>query len=392
MPMNRPVIIFCFTILLSCGGKSKTQELDISPSQEKMEDAQKAEAPKHVDKTRFKEGKHDVKKDIKSTDAGGNVLEGSLNWTKGVVRAIGYGIAPLDKPRPVAKLAAREAAYRIALANLLEITKGVNVTATTTVENAMLKSQVVETTIQGVIKGAIILDEAYKEEEQHILASVEVGIVLESIADVIPSDFPGFPKIQHFPTEYFEPVAPKINATLASLDPDHKIIPEDALADLKKVEEILSKLDQQMDKQDELYSRLRDLQEEVKLLKAKQFETDSVLPYTGIVVDAAGVKIEESLYAKICYKEGESYKILYGDTELKRPNEQKLEWVGWAGWVSTMNDAKDNERVTRNPLVVKVIAVGENGEPAISSEDVRKIEAYEKDHKLLEQGKVVFIL
>lgn len=398
------VCVFCFLTLfmfagcgLFGGGKEKPQAIESPKPGEKSEASPKDEKTPLVvaDKAQFQEGKLDVKKEVKLRDPNGNVVEGSLNWTKGVVRAIGHGVAPMNKPLPVVRLSAREAAYRIALANLLEITKGVQLTSTTTVEDMMLKSQKIETTVQGVIKGAIILGESYKEEEQTVIASVEVGIVLESIAGAIPSDFPGFQRLEALPPDYFKPVFAPRNVTLEVLDPGNKIIPKEAMSDLKKVEDILSKLEKNLDQQDELYGRLKELQAEVEALK-KAEKTEIKLSgkppeehYSGIVVNAAGLQLVENVYAKIYYKDGDDYKILYGDVDNNRPNSEVLMW---SGWESTMDNAITSDRVAQSPIIVNAVAVGKNGEPVISIEDAKKIETFEKEGKLMEKGRIVFVL
>ncbi|MBL4940225.1 MAG: hypothetical protein JKY81_01030 [Colwellia sp.] len=81
---------------------------------------------------------------------------GQINWTDASVSAIGYGVAPPDKNPNVAPFLACRAAIVDAQRNLLESFQGVRVTTTTLVSNYMLTSDVIKSSVEGTIKGAII--------------------------------------------------------------------------------------------------------------------------------------------------------------------------------------------------------------------------------------------
>lgn len=150
-----------------------------------------------ADKSFFQEDELDVQQVVNIADTSGGAVEGKVNWSKGFITAVGKGISrPEDTTSVQAKLSAREAAYTIALANLLETTKGVYVTAETTVEMHMVKSQMVTRKVEGVIKGAMVLDEMYEEEGGQVIASVMVGLVLGDIAPNVP--LPKFEKSAQF--------------------------------------------------------------------------------------------------------------------------------------------------------------------------------------------------
>src|SRR6056297_627345 len=83
---------------------------------------------------------------------------GEIDWTKLIIKAVGIGAPNPDLPqraqRPAAKRAAKEDAKR----NLLEIIQGVHVSSETTVENFMLKDDVIKSRVEGVLRG-------FKEEK-----------------------------------------------------------------------------------------------------------------------------------------------------------------------------------------------------------------------------------
>ena len=90
---------------------------------------------------------------------------GSINWTQGVVSASGMG--PVKKSlRGTArgKLIARRIAIVDCQRNLLETTKGVRLTSTTVVRNAILESDTIETKVNGLVKNAEIVNETFDQD------------------------------------------------------------------------------------------------------------------------------------------------------------------------------------------------------------------------------------
>lgn len=98
---------------------------------------------------------------------------GTVNWVIGVIRVTGIGAPPphavnAGQKRAMALKAARSVAYR----NLLELTKGVKVSSTTTVNNFM-SNDIVKTKVMGIIKGARFVGQKYLSD-----GSVEVTLEL----------------------------------------------------------------------------------------------------------------------------------------------------------------------------------------------------------------------
>lgn len=93
------------------------------------------------------------------------VGQGSVNWSAGYIEAVGIG-APSDKSigkanaRPMAMRAAKVDAYR----NLLEITKGVQVDSATTVKSFTVESDVINTQVNGLVKGAQVVKTDYMSD------------------------------------------------------------------------------------------------------------------------------------------------------------------------------------------------------------------------------------
>jgi len=90
------------------------------------------------------------------------VGQGYVNWSAGYIEAVGIS-APPD--RTISKINARPMVLRAAQVdahrNLLEITKGVQVDSMTVVKDFTVESDVVNTQVEGLIKGAQVVDQQY---------------------------------------------------------------------------------------------------------------------------------------------------------------------------------------------------------------------------------------
>jgi hypothetical protein len=91
--------------------------------------------------------------------------KGLVNWTDGYVEAVGIGAPPqryigTPQARPNALRAARVVAYR----DLLEVVNGVRVDSTTTVKDFIVESDVINTKVEGIVKGAKVMKEEYMSD------------------------------------------------------------------------------------------------------------------------------------------------------------------------------------------------------------------------------------
>ncbi|MCK5656995.1 MAG: LPP20 family lipoprotein, partial [Deltaproteobacteria bacterium] len=100
--------------------------------------------------------------------------QGSINWSTGKVVAVGIG-APPSKPANMAqaRAMARRAAITVARRNLLEISQGVQVDSMTLVKDFTVRSDIIRTSVQGVVRNAQVIDTAYMSD-----GSVEVTMVM----------------------------------------------------------------------------------------------------------------------------------------------------------------------------------------------------------------------
>jgi hypothetical protein len=85
---------------------------------------------------------------------------GSVNWTTGVATATGLGVPPRNAVNAMqSKEMTRAAAWSVALRNLLEVVKGIQVDSHTTVQNYITTSTEVQTRVEGLVQGAKLVGE-----------------------------------------------------------------------------------------------------------------------------------------------------------------------------------------------------------------------------------------
>lgn len=100
------------------------------------------------------------------------------------ITADGYGRYPAGMPGGQAKILARRAAVADAQRNLLESIKGVAVDSETTVENFMLKDDVIHTQVNGIIKGARVISEGTQPDGVYKVTMAVPVYGADSISDV----------------------------------------------------------------------------------------------------------------------------------------------------------------------------------------------------------------
>jgi hypothetical protein len=95
---------------------------------------------------------------VNASDLVDKIGQGSINWSSGYIEAVGIG-APPEKmagkinARPIALRAAQADALR----NLLEIIKSVQVDSATAIKDITVGSDVVDTQVNGLVKGAEVI-------------------------------------------------------------------------------------------------------------------------------------------------------------------------------------------------------------------------------------------
>lgn len=247
---------------------------------------------------------------------------GQLNWQTGFITATGYGAPPANAANIAqANAMARRAATVVARRNLLEVLQGVQIDSTTTVQDAMVASDVVVNRVRGYLQNSQILETHYLSDGS---VEVIVGINMRGglTEAVIPQSTP-------FNPQPVTPTAPQ--ATPAQ--------------------------------------------------PASQ-------SWSGLLVDATGLGARPAMSPKILDPAGNE---VYGSAMVSR--EYAIQ-QGMAGYAKDMDKAKENARVSSNPLVVKAVSADGKAKTNLvldqaSADAVRNAA---KDQNFLEKCRVMIVL
>jgi hypothetical protein len=105
---------------------------------------------------------------------------------KGILSAKGFGTVDITKTVSnfQAKMMAKRAASLDAQRQLAEISKGVQISAGTSVEDFEVTKDIIATRVKGLIKGAFILTESVKPEDNTFVAEVTLAICLTNESEI----------------------------------------------------------------------------------------------------------------------------------------------------------------------------------------------------------------
>lgn len=281
-------------------------------------------------------------------DAVEKMSSGTINWTTSEVYATGIGVPPaMPVNSAQARAMAERAAFVVALRNLLETVKGVRVDSETTVENFMVKSDVIRTRVDGIVKGARVLKTQYLSD-----GSVEILVAMPmkgALMDTIVPDTFGRPLVAQTPLKVTpapgrpsdlkpapvpsQPAKPQIPSPVPvkPAEPSKPSLPQTATVPEKKPEP---------PKQPELPKPVQTPEGGATIA----FKGGTA---TGVVVDGRGLGLRPALLPRIVDSQGQE---IYVGQVVTRTNAVEQ---GVAGYAKDVNAAANNFRVTDNPAVLK---------------------------------------
>ena len=259
---------------------------------------------------------------------------GGIDWDQAVIRAEGAGVAPTTAYNSVqARLMARRAAIVDAYRQLAEQIKGVNVDATTKVQNMMMTNDTVTTKVSALVQGARIVDEKVLPEGGYsVTLQVPVFGVSNSIASAVldrPAAYEPFPQ----PVESVQPSYPIRDNTGTSA--------------------------------------------------ASTPAGRAIGGYTGLIVDCRGLDLSPVMSPVIKNANGAP---IYG---YKNLDYDKVVASGMAGYT---RDIRNAVRAGSNPLVVQAIGLdNHNSNPILSVADANRVLIENGATGFLNTARVVFV-
>ncbi|MDO9229065.1 MAG: hypothetical protein Q7U03_05825 [Syntrophales bacterium] len=258
--------------------------------------------------------------------------KGSVNWTDGYIEAVGIGAPPqrnigTPQARPMALRAGQVDAYR----NLLEVVNGVRVDSTTTVKDFTVESDIINTQVQGIVKGAKTMKQEYLSD-----GTVEVTVRMPmagNFAAVI------VPRILERRQAAPMPATPQAPAPAA---------PQAPAASPASGGEV----------------------------------------FTGLVVDARGIQARPAMSPRIIDEKGQE---VYGSMNVDR---EYAVQQGMSGYARDLTAAQSNARVTNSPVSVKGLKTEGAGRSdiVIANADAEKIRASGDNQSFLKKCRVMIVL
>jgi hypothetical protein len=298
-------------------------------------------------------------------DAVEQTSSGLINWTSGEVYATGIGAPPAKAANAAQSRAmAERAAFVVALRNLLETVKSVRIDSETVVENVMVKSDVIRTRVDGIVKGARSVKTSYLSD-----GSVEIQVVMPlkgALMDaLVPENFgrtAGMPAPQKPAASLQQPSKPAIPAPPAKPAPPSKPEPKKPspaaplpAAPEKKPEQPKPAVPPLATVPEQKPEPLKHEEPQKQPEPSKQAAPSEGEPTaqfkggvaTGLVIDGRGLGLRPALLPKILDSQGRE---IYVGQVATRTNAVEQ---GVAGYAKDVRAAENNFRVTDNPAVIR---------------------------------------
>lgn len=262
-----------------------------------------------------------------------------------VIKADGFGSMPAGMPVNRGKLMARRAAIVDAQRNLLESIKGISVDSETTMENYIVTSDLVRTKINGVVTGARVISEEFKDGTYHVVMAAPLyGI--GSVGDVA------------------------IRAVVGDIQPQPLPAPSPSYVEMPSVTTTTTT---------------------TTTVTPGQVAQGVVPGYTGLVIDARGLPLERTFCPGIFDTNG---RAIYGVHNVDPDYAVKNGVAAYAQGEEAWNKAESGlSRAGSKPLVIKAVGLRERTKHqcdiVVSPEDGDRILAENQKTGFGDQYKVV---
>ena len=271
-----------------------------------------------------------------------SVAMAATDITDGVVRV--EGVSNNGQSFALKRIAAKVDAQRI----LAEHVHGVQIDSKTTVENAIVTSDVINASVSGIVKGAREVSCTTDEYGYvHVILELPVFGGANSLAAAV---IPNVPQQDFLPPSDIVPVDTK---------PSESVVADTA----NKAADAGQSANTNQATVGNLYG--------------------ATGQYTGLIVDCSGLGLQTAM-APAVYTDGK--KVVYG---LENFSHDQVISRGYVGYSNSA--ASGVQRAGSNPMVVKAQSVEHFFNPVISKDDAAKILAENQVNGFLSTGNVVFV-
>jgi hypothetical protein len=288
---------------------------------------------------------------------------GQVNWEDGYIKAVGVGTAQSSGNKALDVMSATRAATVIGQRALLETIKGVRIDSTTVVENMMLKEDVIQSQVSGIIQGAQVIKTTTEWVQGSPMVTVEMRICLNldqctgrPLLAVLGLE--GRAEPSHAPQRIFQPSPPQqqqvqVPAKAPAQDPSPITPPKRA--------------------------------ERVKVQPA-----DPNRPVTGLILNLEGQPFEREILPIVATKgEGNQYFTVYS---AKMVEPKIIRTHGVVRYQTSVENARKQPFVGDNVLVVPVDAITKENMILIPVEGAKVIsETNRHGNNYLSEAKVIIV-
>lgn len=269
---------------------------------------------------------------------------GNVDWSSQIIQATGIGAGNPNQPLHAQRATAIRAAKVDAWRNLLEAIKGVYLSSETTVRNAMVENDVIQTKVEGILKGFSQVGEPRYLSDGSVEVTVQIPLTGALTDAILPTNFGGGQWLTGG-----QPLCPICGQPW----PAGKPVPAG-----------------------------------VTLQQPTGYTSDAGGVFTGLIIDTRGLSVRPAMAPKILDENGNE---IYGSKYVDR------KWaveIGMVGYDKDVNRARANDRVTANPLIVKALKTsGPNkADIVVSANDAATIHSAAANQNFLDKCKVMFIV
>jgi len=294
----------------------------------------------------------------------------SINWTTGIIICSG------ESEEGQSKFKAKRAATIIAQRNLLEVVKGIQIDSETTVKKGMDESSIIRSSVQGVVKGAEVVETRYNKKTQSAISKIKLRMGEDLLKALLsdPVKFSWNSTIEMifsvFSTNlYANEVVPLSGKTYSNSSFGN----ED-----KKT---LLKLKKEIEKND---MNINFIQYIDRILN----QISSQKQYTGVLVDASEiVDFKKAMLVKFVNNQGEE---LYPSDLV--PKRLLIKNNGSVSYDLDRNDAINNQKISTAPLVIKPLSVYKNRKSDLVLNDIDIKQLNNISDPVLKQAKIIILI